>query len=175
MYEVDALGTQAEKKRILHEINLVASGVTFCPCDFETEDWLDCLIQSGLDATLPTIFVWEGVTMYLPEVVIRDTLEKVSKLCPKSVIGFDYIQKTWAMSPVWRRAMKLVGEPFKFAMQADEPEELVQSCGLVVLEHLKDEDEMARRYLPDKGNGKPVGILGDYGGFVLAGVHSSSS
>jgi methyltransferase (TIGR00027 family) len=173
MYEVDAPGTQAEKTRVLREINLVASGVNFCPCDFETEDWLDCLIKSGFDARLPTIFVWEGVTMYLPEAVIRDTLEKVSKLCPKSVIGFDYINQTWAMSPVWRRAMKRVGEPFKFAMKGDEPEELVHSCGLVVLEHLKDENEMARRYLPEKGNGRPVGILGNYGGFVLAGVPSS--
>ena len=53
---------------------------------------------------------------------------------------------------------------------SNEAEELVHSCGLVMLEHLDDPDEMARRYLPQKLNGKPIGILGDYGGLVLAGV-----
>jgi len=178
-FEVDAPGTQAEKQRVLREAGIDASSTAFVPCDFETQDWLQCLTStSQFDSSLPTLFLFEGVTMYLGRPAIMETLQRVARGGQISssgngnkslwYIAFDYLDSSWAMSGTWRRAMKRVGEPFKFAMSGSEPEELVHSCDLQLLEHLSDKDELSRRYLPVRFKDKPVGFLGDYGGFVLA-------
>ena len=65
---------------------------------------------------------------------------------------------------------------------SNDVDELIQSCGLVVLEHLNDTNEMTRRSLSNKTGvvvvgDKPnntIGIIGDYGGFVVAGIPSDS-
>ena len=185
-FEVDAPGTQAEKQRVLREAGIDASRTAFVPCDFETQDWLQCLTSTTtstasdgpFDSSLPTLFLFEGVTMYLGRQAIMETLKRVARGGQISssgsgskspwYIAFDYLDSSWAMSGVWRRAMKRAGEPFKFAMSGSEPEELVQSCDLQLLEHLSDKDELSRRYLPMRFKDNPVGFLGDYGGFVLA-------
>lgn len=175
-FEVDAPGTQGEKIRVLKESNIDTCGTIYCPCDFETQDWLSCLVDAGFDVSRPTMFVWEGVTMYLPKQRVVDTMKKIATKCKAGswYLAFDYVSSEWAMSPVWQRAMERVGEPFKFAMTNDEPEELVQSCGLELLEHLKDEKELATRYLPKHYDGRPMGILGRYGGFVVAAAVPSN-
>ena len=96
------------------------------------------------------------------------------------------------MSAIWSRIImnQVVQEPFQFAMSistddSNDVDELIQSCGLVVLEHLKDTNEMTRRYLPNKTGvvvvvvvgdrpNNTIGIIGDYGGFVVAGIPSDS-
>ena len=186
-YEVDAPGTQAEKKRVLQTTGMLlddsTTSLVLVPCDFETQDCFECLMavggSSSFDASLPTLILWEGVTMYLPETVVVDTLKRVASLSSGTApwyIAFDYISSTWATSAIWRRAMQWAGEPFQFAMSGRraEAEELVQSCGLQLLEHLNDSEELARRYLPTHPSGKPVGFLGDYGGFVVAATKSLS-
>ena len=67
LYEVDAAGSQFNTKRkVLNKAKVDSSHVTFIPCDFETEDWMDTLqSKSDFDKSLPSLFVWEGVTMYL--------------------------------------------------------------------------------------------------------------
>jgi methyltransferase (TIGR00027 family) len=175
LFEVDAAPTQAIKQRVLRESGVETAHVTFCACDFAKEDWMDALVATGqFDARLPTLVVWEGVSMYLPVSMVRATLEKVANsLAPASAIAFDYVHPTWAMSHGRRKVMEWVGEPFACALTGDEPEDLVRACGLVVLEHLVDPSAMVHRYLPTTSSGRPVGILGDYGGFVMASLPPS--
>ena len=110
--------------------------------------------------------------MYLPKSVVVETLNTAEEGSTDApwYIAFDYINSDWADSPVWRSAMKGVGEPFKFSARIDgEIEELVESCGLNVVEHLHNRKELESRYVPKQTEGKRVGILGKYGGFVMAG------
>jgi O-methyltransferase involved in polyketide biosynthesis len=45
--------------------------VTFVPADFQTEDWLARLVAAGFDRAARTVFLWEGVTMYLDRAFAR--------------------------------------------------------------------------------------------------------
>jgi hypothetical protein len=56
-----------------------------------------------------------------------------------------------------------------FGLAGDEPVELVESKGMDVVEHLKHK-ELVKRYVPTHFDGRPIGWLNDFGGFVLAGI-----
>ena len=52
-----------------------------------------------------------------------------------------------------------------------EMEEIVESSGLTVVEHLIDPVEIDRRYVPEHYRGSSAGTIGTYGGFLLAKNH----
>ena len=49
--------------------------VTFVAVDFNSEDWWSKLLATGFDPALPTLFTWEGVVYYLPDVAVDATFE----------------------------------------------------------------------------------------------------
>ena len=178
-YEVDVPGTLDVKKQVLGMADIGTSTTVLVECDFEKQDWLQRLKQVGLDVSFPTLIVWEGVTMYLSEATILETLQKVSHY-PHWSIAFDYIDREWAQSWLWQRAMRRVGEPFQFSMAAHEPLELLESCDLQLVEHwsfarAQDNNNIARRYFPMRTQEQPVGYIGNYGGFVLAQSRTAPS
>jgi len=168
MYEVDASGSQAEKLKSLKAAGIDPGRTVFVSCDFQTQDWLKKLHASGFDGALPTLLVWEGVTMYLPEEIVAATLARVVELGEGSCIGFDYFDRTWALSPTLQNKTKSTGEPLIFGLTGHEPEELVASRNLFMLDHLKVE-ELVDRYVAKHCDGRAFGHIGDFGGFVLAG------
>ena len=62
-FEVDHPATQAEKQR-----RAPAGDVTYVPADLMTDSLVDLLPAAGFVAIAPTVFIVEGLTMYLPEV-----------------------------------------------------------------------------------------------------------
>lgn len=178
-YEVDAPGTQAMKKDILMDAGVDPGSTTFVSCDFEREDWLEKLKCAGFDVALPTFLVWEGVTMYISQETVTATINKVGLLANGSMIGFDYLDRTWALSETLTKLSKRGREPWIFGMTSTEMEQLIEKCNkksansdsshqLMVLDHL-EHTELARRYLATHYDGRPIGYLADFGGFVLAG------
>lgn len=136
-YEVDTPRTQQVKREALIAAGIDASGVTFVPADFETEDWLARLVATGFDPAQRTLFLWEGVTMYLDRAAVEDTLRKIGSTAPGSVVAFDYFTASALQSRglYWRFARattKATGEPLKFGV--DDLAGLLRSCGLAVLE-----------------------------------------
>lgn len=109
-FEVDAAGTQAQKRTQVARAGLDDSGVHYVTCDFAPQDWLAQLTQAGFDPKVPACFVWEGVCMYLPQEEVVDTLNKVLSLAPGSLIGFDCMDESWVMSPTRQRLTRRAGE-----------------------------------------------------------------
>ena len=167
-YEVDAPGTLAAKLKSLETAGINKGNTVFVSCDFITQDWLEQLDSSGFNRSYPTIIVWEGVTMYLPETVIRATLAKVVEMEKGSCIGFDYLNTTLVGNIAVQKQMKQVGEPLLFGLSKNEAEELIASEQLYMLDHLRFE-ELVERYVPKHYDGRPLGYVGDFGGLVLAG------
>ncbi|MCG8414526.1 MAG: SAM-dependent methyltransferase [Pseudomonadales bacterium] len=95
VYEVDTPATQTVKKRAVNSSGLEQDAVTFVPCDFETEQWLEKLIAAGFEPDRPTFVIWEGVTMYLSERTIHDTLQQISQFATGSQIVFDFLPEGW--------------------------------------------------------------------------------
>lgn len=167
-FEVDAPGTQAQKRAMLHALAIDDEGVTYVTCDFSTQRWLDALEAQGFSSALPTCVVWEGVSVYLAREVVESTLRDVSECAAGSVIGWDYVGAEWALTPTMRKLSQRGGEPWQFGLAKGEPVPFVEGQGLVVLDHLGHETLQAR-YLPRHANGETVGYCGDFGGFILAG------
>mmetsp|Transcript_7814 Transcript_7814/g.14334 ORF Transcript_7814/g.14334 Transcript_7814/m.14334 type:complete len:157 (+) Transcript_7814:2-472(+) len=153
---------------------------------------MECLIDKGFDQSLPTFVIWEGVSMYLTLPVIQSTLKLVADRGGKTLdsgdanycshspsanwyIAFDYLNPTWALSQLWKLAMRRAREPLQSAFTSTEAEDLVNSAGMMVLENISEGREMHQRYATTEAGGKmfvevPVQYIGHYGGFVLAGT-----
>jgi len=170
VFEVDSPQTQIVKREALERAGIDSGGVTFVPADFEKEDWLACLTAAGFDLGKRTLFLWEGVTMYLDREAVEDTLRKIASTARGSVVAFDYFttEPLESRALCWRygRAVaKAADEMLKFGVDSTPPSheqlaELLRSCGLSLSDHVTlGEDTQTRRA---------------WGGFATATVEKSS-
>jgi len=90
--EVDAPPTQAYKKRRVQEVlRDLPTNLTYCAIDFAKDDLMDGLRRAGFRPDEKTFYIWEGVCMYLPENIVRKTLQTIaSHSAPGSTLVLDY-------------------------------------------------------------------------------------
>jgi methyltransferase (TIGR00027 family) len=133
--EVDYGPTQAYKKQRLGEIlDVIPSNVSFVPMDFTKDNLLEQLRNAGYSEQQKTFFLWEGVTYYLPESAVKDTLHFVrDHSAAGSRIAFDYFGATNPSlnNPLHQYARW--GEPLLFGFPNSSAREYVQQEGLGVL------------------------------------------
>ncbi len=77
IFELDQAANQQHKLNYLQKAGIDAAHVTFVETDFSQESWFSLLVDAGYDSSKRTIFLWEGVTLYLGENSVRSTLRKV--------------------------------------------------------------------------------------------------
>lgn len=96
VFEVDHPATQADKLQKLKTIfGKVPEHVTYVPIDFNTQTLEGCLLSSEYSPKQKTLFIWQGVTMYLTGEAVDTTLAFVVKNSGKgSTIVFDYIYRS---------------------------------------------------------------------------------
>jgi methyltransferase (TIGR00027 family) len=133
--EVDYGPTQAYKKQRLGEIlDVIPSNVSFVPMDFTKDSLLEQLRNAGYAEQQKTFFLWEGVSYYLPESAVKDTLHFVrDHSASGSRIAFDYFG---ASNPSVNNPTHIYarwGEPLLFGFPNDRAREYVQREGLGVL------------------------------------------
>jgi methyltransferase (TIGR00027 family) len=128
VFELDHPDTQGYKRERTADLPPLAREVRFCSIDFERQRIPDVLGEHGFDRDRPSIWVWEGVTMYLTVDAIDATLEAVGGLASSgSRLAVTYLPRRYAVA--WQRAIGAAG-------------------GALIGEHLKaqqDPDEVARR------------------------------
>ncbi len=73
-FELDQSRMQAHKLESLEIAGIASDHVTFVSIDFAKESVSERLLASGFDASKKTLFLWEGVTLYLSEADVRKTL-----------------------------------------------------------------------------------------------------
>jgi methyltransferase (TIGR00027 family) len=118
-FEVDHPASQAYKRRRVGDLaGYPAHAATYVACDFEHENFLEALVESGFSTTQPALILWEGVTPYLPEAAVRATLTRVAKGCdPRSVLLFDVLhraQRRVVRDDDTRAFVSALGEPVLF-------------------------------------------------------------
>ncbi len=156
--ELDIATTQNRKKKYLRKAGItIPNNLTFAPIDLNLESLPDVLQKSGYDNEIKTVFLWEGVSMYLEKKAVDATLQFVSA-CKneESLLVFDYItniddsdvdkyygvktwRKTWAK---YRQA-----EPFKFTITDSQLASYADEMGLRI-RALWNEKEIEECYLP---------------------------
>lgn len=77
MFELDKAANQRAKCEALKQAGLDANHVRYIEVDFAQPEWIASLTSSSFDPSLKTIFLWEGVTLYLSESDVRATLAAI--------------------------------------------------------------------------------------------------
>ena len=164
VFELDLPQTQSYKKnRVLEIVGRFPNHVTFAPIDFTTQSLLDVLTGAGYDRKAKTIFIWEGVTMYIPEAAVDSTLRFVAgNAAPGSRIVFDYFLESALRAPTpdlkdTTRRVASVGEPFVFGMPGENATAFVKQRGLEIASDV-GYGELGVQYLP-KGSNLPTRSL----------------
>lgn len=106
--EVDHPTTQQWKRARLQALNLTRpTNLTFVLIDFEQQVLADGLRAGGHQPELPTFFSWLGVTMYLTEAAVFETLRYVASLPAGSEIVFEYVLPESRVTEEGRRLLAL--------------------------------------------------------------------
>jgi len=91
VFEVDQPDTQALKRQRLQSAAITPpENLVFVPCDFSRDDLSDVLDTSGFDHSLPAVFAWLGVVMYLEKPDVVRSLRYIAGLPIGSRVIFDY-------------------------------------------------------------------------------------
>jgi len=152
VFEVDHPNTQKAKMQKVKKIfGSLPSHVTYVSLDLDEKKLGEGLLESGYNKDKKTLFIWEGVTVYLTPEAIDETLAFVAENSGKgSSIIFDYafqsaldVTSESSDAQKWRRAYERRGEPPKFALNEDSVEEFMSKRGFyqvksISLESLKE-------------------------------------
>jgi methyltransferase (TIGR00027 family) len=137
VFEIDHQATQETKKRRLQEaLDNLPPNVCFVETDFCRDALRDVLRAAGYQPSERTFFVWEGVTMYLTEGGVRDTLRTVAESGAGSSLVLDYACQ--ATIDALRKFPNLSqhkhttdwGEPWTFGVPDTRDREFFRECGL---------------------------------------------
>ncbi len=138
VFEVDHPATQKDKlARVERIFGEIPKHITFVPVDFNVDTLEKRLFDSAYDPKLKTLFIWQGVTMYLSGDAVDDTLKFVTQHSgPDSAIVFDYIyrealdgvQKHGEISNM-RRYRFMTGEGLTFGIEEGEIEPFLNERG----------------------------------------------
>ncbi len=157
IFEVDHPGTQMRKKRILEGIGKGSPvNLRYIPIDFNRNSFQTALLEHGFLRDKKTLFLWEGVSYYLPQPVVESVLDFVCACAPGSSIIFDYAirdfvekdTRTYGGKQVasW---LKKIREPFLFGLNANETQQFLARHELDTVSDLGPED-LEARYLKTK-------------------------
>jgi len=157
-FEVDLPWVQAEKKKKLQKrFGHLPPHVTFLPLDFDTQSLETVFTATAFDPANPAVFVWEGVTQYLSEKAVRQTLAFIGTSAPGSIFVFTYILK----SLIERRSgipgadrmmdrMARQGSPWLFGLSCESLASLLEPFHLRLLADVGSADYQTTYFKPMK-------------------------
>lgn len=92
VFEVDLQAVQNEKKeRLQKHVGWPPENIAFIPIDFDTQTLEAVLTGTAFDPSWPAVFIWEGVTQYISEAAVRQTLGFIGKSAPGGILLFTYV------------------------------------------------------------------------------------
>lgn len=161
VFEIDHPSTQAWKRDCLTKAGIaIPDGLTFAPVDFEEGGTLaEGLAAAELDRNAPACFSWLGVTMYLREEAVLDTLSWIAGLPAGSSVTFDFRVPLDHLNPVERAITEMImqkvaeaGEPWISAFDPEALKAKLRELGFSRAETLLP-DTLNKRYLFQRKDG----------------------
>ena len=147
------------------EISTRSTSTVACPAP----DRMRVVTRTGrsparsFDASQPAFFSWLGVTMYLDEAAVVETLRFVAGCAKGSAVLLEYVMPLAGLPPMMRIAMEQMtaqlaerGEPWKSFF---EPTALAEKLTALGFSHSRTwtPNELNRRYLADRADGLHIG------------------
>ncbi|MFH1383113.1 MAG: class I SAM-dependent methyltransferase [Chloroflexota bacterium] len=82
---------KVKRSSINKKLGELPSNLSLVPIDFNSQDLGEELKKAGYDFSSKTLFIWEGVTQYIPKKAIDNTLKYVARAPAGSKIVFTYV------------------------------------------------------------------------------------
>lgn len=117
VFEVDHPATQSYKRLHARALAEPLAQLHYVPVDFGQDSLEHALLAAGHQAQVPTLWVWEGVIMYLPDAALRATLGHIRRACAAgSSLIAHYHEPNVQIASRWGVLQKqlvlgLLGEP----------------------------------------------------------------
>jgi methyltransferase (TIGR00027 family) len=154
IFELDAPVTQEMKVRLLKEKNVaLPDNLIFVPLNFNTQSLEDRLDEAGFKKGVKTLFLLEGVTMYLTANAVDGTFEFMTKNSGAgSMVTFDHIyasvlrnENRYYGEKGMVKAVSRKGESFAFGIEEGKTGDFVSKHGLSMVEQSSSGD-LERKY-----------------------------
>ena len=178
VFEVDHPATQQVKIiKVKQVFGKLPNNVTYVGVDFDHETLEQLLPPSGYDEKKLTLFIWEGVVMYLTPDAVDGTLNFISQYsAPGSQVVFDYIYTALLDGSVhhgevsrMRRARRFSGEGLSFSLPEGTVEEFLEQRDFTNVKDMTSE-ELHKRYFTGPNTHRKVA----WGYAIVSGRVSSS-
>jgi methyltransferase (TIGR00027 family) len=159
IFELDAPVTQEMKIKILKDKNvLLPDHLIFVPINFDTQSLEDRLNEAGFRKGVKTLFLLEGVTMYLTAGAIDGTFGYIGKSAGTgSLVTFDYIygsvlrgENRYYGEKGMVKTVSKVDERFTFGIEEGKIGDFISRHGLSLLEQCSPAD-LERKYFTAPG------------------------
>ena len=167
VFEVDHPATQSIKIEKITEIfSSLHDHVTYVPTDLEVDKFGQRLLESGYNKSLKTLFIMEGILMYLSPEIVEEILSFIVHNSGKgSAILFDYIPLSVVEGTCeleagqnWRKGVMEVGEPFLFGINDGEIQSFLVQRGFTKIKNTTSED-YKKAYFNGKNEDREVNSL----------------
>jgi len=153
VFEVDHPATQELKlKRLKKSIGPLPDHITFVPMDFNTQKPAERLPATGYDEQGKTLFIWQGVTMYLTAEGVDSTLAFIANHSgTDSAVVFDYFYNEFLRDSNnlivkrLRRIMQVIGEEHVFGIDEGQLDPFLARRSFRDV-HNADAEELKRLY-----------------------------
>jgi methyltransferase (TIGR00027 family) len=157
VFEVDFPSNIARKEAAVERaMGAVPRSVHLVPLDFERDDLIDTLTEHGYRADARTFFIWEGVTQYLTEEAVRNTLGALQVTSPGSRVAFTYVRKDFIDgqnmydAELLYRRFRVKRQLWQFGIQPDGVAAFVTEYGWRLVEQAGP-DYFLRHYIEPTG------------------------
>ncbi len=92
LFEVDHPSTQGLKMRKAAGLPVLAKDLRYVSCDFQHVSFEQALLAHGFSPHERSVWIWEGVIMYLDESAVAESLERISRAsAPESTVIASYL------------------------------------------------------------------------------------
>jgi methyltransferase (TIGR00027 family) len=149
IFEVDHPATQHVKmKKVTQVLGELPHHVTYVGLDFNQDTLEYCLPVSGYDERKKSLFIWEGVVMYLTPAAVDSTLKFIVQNTAKgSQVVFDYIYTALLNGSVrhgevsrMRRVRRFSGEGLAFSIPEGKVREFLEQRGFTDVKDVSSEE-----------------------------------
>ena len=131
-FELDHPATQADKVARIGRLDLECGHIRFIAADFTTDPVAESLLAAGLDAARPTLFLLEGVAVYLERPVLERVLAAFRQVAADgselALSGSAGTATPQARARLQQRVAEL-GEPIRSQLPPDQARDLLAAVG----------------------------------------------
>lgn len=171
IFEMDAAVTQAAKIGRYKEKGIdIPAHLCFIAMDFDRDSLVEKLEASGFQKDRKTLFMMEGLLMYLDPESVEKTFGMIHDFAGKgSEVAFDYVRAEVFRNPkgiyggteILQSTAK-AGEKWRFGMDEDQIDLFLEPYGLKLMDH-KNAEDLEKQYFTERPGKLPGRINATHG------------